>query len=395
MSPHRLSRRWKYAAIALVAVTAAGGTLIMRARRNAQVQAPVFETVAVDRGAIRARITATGTVNPVVQVQVGSQVSGTIQALGADFNAIVEPGQMIAQIDPRLFRAAVAQARANLQAARANTHKVRAQLVDSKRQLARSRDLFGQQLIAKATLDTSETSAEVAAALVEQAVAAEAQANAALESASLNLAFTTIRSPIHGTVIARNVDVGQTVAASFAAPTLFVIGEDLTKMVVDTNIAEADVGALAPGMVATFTVDAFPTEVFRGAIRQVRAAPQVIQNVVTYDAVIDVPNPALRLRPGMTANVEIVHAERASVVRVPNAAVRFRPPAAVAGGASIVPPLGKKQVWVLRDGHATPVVFEPGVSDDTYTEVVRGLEPGDRVITDVPEKRASSVGRML
>lgn len=372
------------------------GVVVYRARRVTTPAAARFETATVDRGPIRARVTATGTVNPVVQVQVGSQVSGAIQKLGADFNSVVEPGQMIAQIDPRPFRAAVEQAEANLLAARASTHRLQAQLADANRQLARNRELFAQQLIAKATVETGETSQEVATAQVEQARAAEAQARAALDSARLSLAFTTIRSPIRGTVITRNVDVGQTVAASFAAPTLFVIGEDLTKMVVDTNIAEADVGVLKPGMEVTFSVDAYPSEAFHGAIRQLRMSPQIIQNVVTYDAVIDVPNPELRLRPGMTANLEIVHAERATAVRVPNAAVRFRAPAPLAGKTPMVAPRGQKLVWVLRAGTPAQLAFTPGVSDDSFTEVLGGLAPGEIVITEVPDAHdASRVGRIL
>jgi HlyD family secretion protein len=335
-------------------------------------------------------------VNPTVQVQVGTQVSGTIQTLGAVFNSTVEPGQMIAQIDPRLFRAALEQVRANLLSARANTHKLTAQLVDAKRTAKRNQELFAQSLLARATVETSDTAAEVAAALVEQAIAAEAQAQAALDTARLNLTYATIRSPIHGTVITRNVDVGQTVAASFASPTLFLIGEDLTKMEVDTNIAEADVGCLESGLAATFSVDAYPARIFHGTIRQVRASPQVIQNVVTYNAVIDVANPRLELRPGMTANLEIVHAERADALRVPNAAVRFRPAAELAGPSPPAAPLGKKLVWVLRAGTPTPVVFEPGVRDGSYTEVVGGLKVGDLVITEATGgPRISSIGRIL
>jgi HlyD family secretion protein len=390
-----MKRVWKLLSVVIAFTLLSGAALWLR-RCNATSQRAhiTFETEAVDHGAIRAKVTATGTVNPIVQVQVGTQVSGTIQALGADFNSTVEPGQMVAQIDPRLFRAAVEQAEANVLAARANTHKLTAQLVDAKRTAARNRELFAQALLAKATVDASDTAVEVAAAAVEQARAAEAQARAALSTARVNLVYTTIRSPIHGTVITRNVDVGQTVAASFAAPTLFLIGEDLTKMEVDTNIAEADVGALAPGLAATFTVDAFPTEIFHGTIRQVRASPQVIQNVVTYNAVIDVPNPKLDLKPGMTANLEIIYAERGDVVRVPNAAIRFRPPATIAGATPPVAPLGKKLVWVLRGAAPTPVVFEPGVRDGTYTEVRSGLVPGDVVITEANTPN-SAVRRIL
>ncbi|HTR50417.1 MAG TPA: efflux RND transporter periplasmic adaptor subunit [Kofleriaceae bacterium] len=391
ISSHRPRWRVPVAASAIAAVA----IILVWAHERASSPTPklAFETSAVDRGPIRARVTATGTVNPIVQVQVGSQVSGTIQTLGADFNSEVSPGQMVAQIDPRLFKAAVELAQANLLAARATEHKAKATLVDAKRIAARNHELLAQSLIAKATVDTSDTAAETAAADVEAANAAEAQAQAALDSANLNLVYSTIRSPIRGTVITRNVDVGQTVAASFAAPTLFLIGEDLTKMEVDTNIAEADVGALAPGMAATFTVDAFPAKVFRGAIRQVRSSPQIVQNVVTYNAVIDVANPKLELKPGMTANLEIIYADRSDVVRVPNAAIRFRPPPQLARATTA--PLGKKLVWVLRAGTPVPVVFEPGVSDGTFTEVAAGLAPGDLVITEVTGAHASTVGRIL
>ena len=190
----------------------------------------------------------------------------------------------------------------------------------------RNRQLAAQQLIAQATVEASDTAAVVDQAQLEQSIAAEAQAQAALDTATLNLHYTTITSPIAGTVITRNIDVGQTVAASFAAPTLFLIGQDLMKMEVDSNIAEADVGRLAPGMTATFSVDAYPTRIFHGSIRQVRSSPQIVQNVVTYNAVIDVDNSDLALKPGMTANLEVVYADQKDVNRVANAALRFRPP---------------------------------------------------------------------
>ena len=387
-----LAHRWRIPTVVAAILVASVAGLWLRAR-SIKNRAPTFsyETETVDRGAIRAQVTATGSVNPIVQVQVGTQVSGTIQALGADFNSKVVPGQMIAQIDPRLFRAAVAQARANLQAAHANTHRMEASLVDAKRIAVRNRMLLDQNLLAKATVDTAETSAEVAAAQVEQARAAEAQARAALDSAQLNLEYSTIRSPIHGTVITRNVDIGQTVAASFASPTLFLIGEDLSKMEVDTSIAEADVGALTAGLAVTFTVDAFPARIFHGTIRQVRTSPQVVQNVVTYNAVIDVNNADLALRPGMTANLEIVTAERASALRVPNAALRFHP----ANTTGPTPPQGKKVVWALRAGVPVPIVFEPGVRDGTSTEVLGGLAAGEIVITEANGHSVSSVRSML
>ncbi|HEY6098021.1 MAG TPA: efflux RND transporter periplasmic adaptor subunit, partial [Anaeromyxobacter sp.] len=260
-----------------------------------------FETARVDRGRIVAKVTATGTLSALVTVQVGSQVSGRIASLDADFNSPVRKGQVIARIDPQLFQAAVEQARANAVAAQGNLAKAKAQALDAERQLERARTLAERRLVAPADLDTAQAGADAAKASVQAAEGTLAQARAGLNQAEVNLAFTRIVSPTDGVVISRNVDVGQTVAASLQAPTLFVIAEDLGKMQVDTSVAEADVGRLQAGMPASFTVDAFPGEVFRGTVRQVRNAPQTVQNVVTYDAVVDVSNPDLKLKPGMTA----------------------------------------------------------------------------------------------
>lgn len=386
-------KRWKiFGSIALVAV-AVGGVAFWTRERSAAKSAPAFrfETATADRGAIRAKVTATGTVNPIVTVQVGAQVSGTIQALGADFNSVVKPGQMMAQIDPRLFKAAVQQAEANLLSAKANVLQAQAQLGNSRKQAMRNRSLLADKLVAQQDVDTTDTAAAANAAQLKAAEAGAAQAEAALLIAKTNLAYTTIKAPVSGIVIARNIDVGQTVAAAFAAPTLFLVGEDLTKMQVDTNIAEADVGRLAPGMKATFTVDAYPAEIFTGKIREVRNSPQVIQNVVTYDAVIDVSNSALKLKPGMTANIEIVYAERAAVLRVANSGIRFRPPAPLVGKTPPSVPLDRKIVWVHRDGLLRPVLFKPGVSDGVVTEVVEGdLKAGDDVVTEAISNKSSA-----
>lgn len=354
-----------------------------------------FETTELKRGPIQARVTATGTVNPIVTVQVGAQVSGTIRALGADFNSVVKPGQMMAQIDPRLFKAAVQQAEANLLATKAGVLQAKANLANAKLQAERNRGLAAKKLIAQQDSDTTNTTEIVDAAMVKSAQAAQAQAEAALATARTNLAYTTIASPISGTVITRNIDVGQTVASAFAAPTLFLVGEDLTKMEVDTNIAEADVGRLAAGMTASFTVDAYSAEVFKGRIREVRNSPQIIQNVVTYDAVVDVDNSSLKLKPGMTANIEVIYAERKDALRLPNAAIRFRPPAELSGKTPAPAPQDRKAVWVLRGGTPTTVFFKPGVSDGIVTEVLDGdLQMGEQVITEaVPTK--SSAGRIL
>ena len=377
---HHLARNAILTAIAAGGVVA--GWWIWHARSARSTPDVRYEVAVVDRGAIRAKVTATGTLNPIKTVQVGSQVSGTIQSLGADFNSTVVPGQLLAQIDPRPFQASVEQAAANVGVARANTAKAQAAYADLRRIADRNHQLAQQKLIAQQTADTAEANARVAEAAVKAARATEIQASAALDSARLNLSFTKIVSPIRGTVITRNVDVGQTVAASFAAPTLFLIGEDLTKMQVDTNIAEADVGRLAPRMTATFTVDAYPGQVFRGAIREIRNSPQVIQNVVTYDAVIDVGNPDLLLKPGMTANLEVVYADRDNVLRVANAALRFHPRAEEARRGP-QPRAGQRLVWVQRGAGIEPVVITPGVSDGTSTEVTGGpLLPGDRAVTE-------------
>jgi HlyD family secretion protein len=359
--------------------------------------APPFVTVPVERGALVASVTATGTLSALVTVQVGSQVSGRVAELHADFNSPVKKGELLARIDPQLFQAAVEQARANQSAAEGNLAKARAQSADSQRQLARSKELAAKKLVAAADLDTAQATADAARANIQAAEGTVDQARASRHQAEINLAYTAIVSPIDGTVISRAVDVGQTVAASLQAPTLFTIAEDLGKMQVDTSVAEADVGKLRASLTAAFTVDAYPGRRFKGAIRQIRNAPQTVQNVVTYDAVIDVDNRDLSLRPGMTANVTFVYASADDALKLPNAALRFRPAGAGGkgeghgggehrqrgdGGA----PAGDgshKTIFVLRDGKPEPVPVKLGISDGSFTEVVEGgLKEGDAVITE-------------
>ena len=380
------------------ALLALAGTLAVAAlaaawrfRPGAGEPALQLETATVERGRIVAKVTATGTLSALVTVQVGSQVSGRIAALHADYNSRVRKGQIIARIDPQLFQASVEQARANTVAARGNLAKAKAQALDAERQLGRTRELADRKLVAAADLDSAQANFDAAQASVEAAEGTVAQAKAALHQAEVNLAYTDIASPTNGVVISRNVDVGQTVAASLQAPTLFVIAEDLAKMQVDTSVAEADVGRLRAGMAASFSVDAYPGEIFHGRVRQVRNAPQTVQNVVTYDAVVDVANPELKLKPGMTATVTFVHDEKEDVVRVPNAAIRFRPPPGLRRAASSEPPqrrapddAGTKTVWVVRTpGKPEPVQIRTGISDGSVTELVAGeLKPGDAVVTD-------------
>ena len=287
------------------------------------------------------------------------------------------------------------QARAKVLTAGANRQLAESQRTNVQVQAERNRALRKESLVSQSALDDSETALHVAQAQARAAAAQEADARATLHQAEINLAYTTIVAPIDGVVISRNVDVGQTVAATLQSPTLFLVAQDLRKMQVDTNVAEADVGRIAGGMDATFTVDAYPAETFRGTIREVRNAPQTVQNVVTYDAVIDVDNAELKLKPGMTANVTVVYADRADVVRVPNAAVRFRAPPAMVAAAGPSPALRPDQrlVWVLRDGQPQPVPVRLGVSDGVLSEVLEnGLAPGDSAVTEAVAPTKSGPG---
>jgi HlyD family secretion protein len=299
-----------------------------------------YRTAAVEKRRIVGRVTASGTLQAVVTVQVGSQVSGRVQTLFADFNVAVTKGQLVAKIDPQLFQAVVAQASANHRAARAAVAQAEAQALNAERQLERTAELHKQGLATQIELDTAKTTAAVSRAQVDSAKAQVDQALASLNRAKVDLSYTDILSPIDGVVISRNVDVGQTVAASLQAPVIFTIAEDLQKMQVNTNVAEGDVGRLQPGMAATFTVDAFPGLRFKGRIAQIRNAAQTLQNVVTYNAVIDVANDELKLRPGMTANVTIMYAEKDDALAVTNQALRFRAPPELAGTASAGPGSG-------------------------------------------------------
>ena len=286
---------------------------------------PKVTTVTAFRGVIADTIGATGTLEAVTTVQVGSQVSGIIQNLFADFNSIVRKGEVIARLDPSLFQTQVEQARANLVRARADVERQRVSADDAKANLARAEGLAARNLIPQTELEAAHVAVRSAEAQIKSSEAQVTQAEASLNQNEVNLQHTIITAPIDGIVISRAVDVGQTVAASMSAPELFVLAADLTKMRVIANVDEADVGRIRPGQPATFTVDAYAAEEFEGTVSQIRLEPIVLQNVVTYATVIDVPNPALKLKPGMTATVTIEIARRRDVVRIPNAALRFRP----------------------------------------------------------------------
>ncbi len=381
---------------------------------------PRFVTVAVDRGDVVEVVGATGAVEAVTTVQIGSQVSGTIQGLGADFNSQVKKGQVIARLDPSLFEARLGQARANLVAARANVERARSSVDDTRLKFERARELGAQQLAPQSDVDSAKAAYDGAVAQLHANEAAVSQADASVHQAEVDLEHTVISTPIDGVVITRNVDVGQTVAASFQAPVLFVIAGDLARMRVNASVDEADVGRVAEGQPVSFHVDAFPEREFQGRVEQVRLNPTTVQNVVTYNAIIAVDNRELLLRPGMTATVSIVVREARDVLRLPASALRFRPEgfeagagrrrggassgaagdaaargaggerggargSTAAGGATAGSerPHGRRSVVFVPgpDGRpaAAPVVV--GISDGQKVALVEGLAEGALVIT--------------
>ena len=355
-----------------------------------------YKTAKVEVGSIESKISATGTVNAVVTVQVGSQVSGTIKELYADFNSEVKKGQVISMLDQKTFTAQRDQARANLINAKANVEKSNADLVDKKQKFDRSSKLFKEGLASQSDRDSAEAAYLSAKAQVKSAEAQVEQQKAALELAEVNLDYTIIKSPVDGIVISRNVDIGQTVAASFQTPTLFTIAKDLTKMQVNTNVDEADIGTVKLGQEARFTVDAFPESVFNGKVSQIRNAPIIVQNVVTYDVIIEVSNKNMELKPGMTANVSIVTALKDGVLKVPNAALRFKPQEQeeYANHKSAKQERGSK-IWLQVGGQQIkPVSIKTGLSDGAFTEIREGeIKEGDEVITGAAVKNNNQPGR--
>jgi len=435
------------AAAILCVVTGVLLWLLLRGQSAVQ-----YRTATVEHGDVNVAISATGNPNPVVTVQVGSQVSGIVVSLFADFNTKVTKGQLIARIDPAPFQAKVDQAQANLTAAgaavanaqatvqqalagiqaatsslaaaQANVVKAQAITDDAKVKVDRRVIMVGKGADAKEDLETAQTTYKSSIAdhnalvaqqhAVEDSVkVAKAQLNvansllkanqaqvkqftAALQSTQLDLDHTKITAPVDGIVVSRNVDVGQTVAASLAAPTLFLIAQDMTKMQVDTNVSEADVGRVRVGQAATFTVDAYPGRVFTGSVTSIRQAPINVQNVITYDAVIGVSNADLKLFPGMTANVKILVNQRPNVLKVPNGALRYQPPGTTAGTGGGAAKGGgpEKAVWVLEGSNKPQrVVVTVGETDGSYTEITGGsLNDGDRVIVAALAKTTPSSG---
>ena len=387
--------------LAIVVVTVVGGYFYFHQR---QADKLAFNTVAATRGEVTQNVTATGILNPVKSVQVGCQVSGRINSLYVDFNSPVTNGQIIAEIDQRVYLAQVAQAEADLSNSMANLELQRVQA-------KRNAELYTNQLVSGSDFDIS-------IATLHQAEAAVKIKQALLDNSRANLAYTKIISPVDGVIISRSVDVGQTVAASFNTPTLFLIANDLTKMQIDAAVAEADVGGILEDQTVEFTVDAYPYRTFNGAVTQVRNSPTTLNNVVTYDAVIGVTNADYKLKPGMTANVSIIVAQRNDVVKVPNAALRFRPPEAAViltnqlvslpqATNAVVAGKGKgrgnrnvRTVYKTageNSGELIPVQVKTGITDGIFTEIVAGLNEGDKVVsgvvsTDAPAAASNPFG---
>jgi HlyD family secretion protein len=379
--PHFIMKKTIF--ILVLAAAAGCGAWFWHAGRDGGTS---YQSVPVLRGDLTQAVTASGTLNPVINVQVGSQISGNIKELYADFNSPVKAGQIVAQIDPATFRAAVTQAEGDLANAKAALELAQ---ISAKR----AQELRAQNAAPQSTLDQ-------ALASLHQAEASITVRQGALDRANVDLSRCTIHSPVDGIVISRNVDVGQTVAASMTAPVIFEIANDLSKMQIDTNVAEADIGSVEVGQDVEFTVDAFPSRTFHGEVIQVRNAPLTVQNVVTYDTVISVNNDDLKLKPGMTANVSIIIAHRSGVLTLGNAALRFRMPetSGTAAASSQTPGAARMQgrrrgsmgapnfertVYLLNDNSAgpEPVHIKTGIADGISTEVTDGLKEGDRVVT--------------
>ncbi len=418
MSTKRTVVRWLIVLVLLGG--AATGIILWAPWASGSVPTVRYDTAKVDKGTIAAKVTATGTLSPRNTVVVGAQVPGRVAELHADFNDLVKKGQVIAKLDPVLQQAQLEQSTANLGLSKANLADARAVLRETSRQLARQRKMFADNLNAKAEVDAALAKYESAQAAVKAREAQVTLAEATVKQNELTLGYTTIYSPVDGTVLSRQIDVGQVVVASLQVQTMFTIAEDLKRMHIDTSVAEGDVGRVSEGLKATFSVDAYPGRVFEGVVRQVRNSPTTVQGIVTYNAVVDVENPDLALRPGMTANVTFVLEETQPTVRIPNAALRFRPPNDVASAMRGEAPKkqngligniggpqqnrgsdvadGKKPVWKLENGTPKVVRVKTGMTDGSFTQLVEGdLKEGDQLVTDArfgapPEQGGGEAG---
>ena len=358
----------------------------------------------VASGDITATVMASGRLNAVSIVEVGTQVSGTIQEIYADFNSPVKEGQLIAQLDPSILRSQLVESGAALKVSEAAVGSASASLVDAERKWKRNKELYARKLISKSELEDTETQVLLKRAQLEESRARVVQAQAGMERAQTNLEYTRITSPVDGVVVSRQVDVGQTVAASFQTPTLFSIARDLTRMQIDTSVDEADIGRVAEGQDVEFHVDAFPEDLFAGKVVQVRIAPETTDNVVTYTVVIHVDNDDLRLKPGMTANVSIKTDLRRGVLKIPTAALRFKPPADLleilpegvlsSDGPGAVSGLNAGYVWLVRDAKLARRTFVfTGITDNAWVEVVSGEIKADDEIAVAALPLSDGAGR--
>ncbi len=372
-----------------------------------------FETARVSRGDVVATVACTGTLEAVKTVEVGTQANGVIKELDADFNSIVHKGEVLARLDPAIIQAQIEQGRAAVEHGKANVEQLRVALDEANRELARADALHARSLLDDSDFETAQATAAQAAADLKAAEADVAQAQASVDENVANLEHTVITAPIDGIVIARDADVGQTVVSNMQAQTLFEIAEDLTKLQLDANVDESDEGRVRAGDAVTFTVDAYPSDTFQGTVAQVRVNPNIDQDVVSYTTVIDVANPTLKLRPGMTANVAMHVDERHGVLRVPTNALKFKPnvelfallhqevpagahsndaatgaiaTASIRSGTRATPrgdAAARAQLWVLRNGRLQPVPVSVGLSDGAYTEIAAGnFVDGDRIVTN-------------
>lgn len=343
-----------------------------------------YATAPVTNGPVARSISATGTVNPELTIIVGTYVSGVIRELSCDYNTQVKRGQSCAKIDPRPYQSVVDQGKANLAVAKAQLEKDRALLIYAKLTLERHATLVQTNAVSKDAFDNAKSVHDQALAQITFDEATIQQRQAVLDAAQVNLDYTNIISPVDGTVVSRNVTIGQTVAASFQTPTLFLIATDLTKMQVNANVSESDIGGVRNGNKATFTVDAYSKRAFEGTVTQVRQSPQTVQNVVTYDVVVSVDNTDLALKPGLTAATRIIIDQRSAVLRVPNQALRYVPK------GTVLHETRQSRVWVLRDGTPTPVQVTAGLDDDEFTEILKGdLKIDDMVIISEQQNSAS------
>jgi HlyD family secretion protein len=363
-----------------------------------------YKTTKIERGTIISNVAATGNLSAVTTVQVGTQVSGTIQKLYVDYNSRVKKGQAIAEIDPSLFNASVEQSQGNFLNAEANLQRARITLADAERTYNRNKKMLTDGIISQGDFDSAETAWQSARASVKAAEGSVSQTRGALMQSRTNLRYSIIRSPVDGVVISRSIDVGQTVAASFQTPTLFTIAQDLTKMQIEVSVDEADISRIVLGQKGTFTVDSYPEQSFKGKVVQIRSAPIINQNVVTYVVVVNVDNSDLKLKPGMTANVSVEVARKDDVLKLPPAALRFKPkskgdeskenrqvagtPAAGAGREAGGKPGGRKssgdrQVYILTENKPVAVTVKTGIANNNAIELVESsLKEGDEVIIE-------------